>query len=126
MFLDVLAALRRVKALEQIVIVASEPAVEFATDDRVVVIEDIAKDGQSPAASAGIRTAVAAGIERVLLVPGDVPLLVPEELDALLEGAADEHTQVVIVPDRHQEGTNALVLCPPDAIEPSFGPGSVA
>ena len=33
---------------------------------------------------------------------------------------------VVIVPDRHGAGTNALLLSPPDAIEPSFGPGSFA
>ena len=31
---------------------------------------------------------------------------------------------VVIVPDRHGTGTNALLLAPPDAIDPSFGPGS--
>ena len=33
---------------------------------------------------------------------------------------------MVIVPDRHGAGTNALLLSPPDAIEPSFGPGSFA
>jgi 2-phospho-L-lactate guanylyltransferase len=31
---------------------------------------------------------------------------------------------VVIVPDRHGTGTNALLLTPPNAIEPAFGPGS--
>jgi 2-phospho-L-lactate guanylyltransferase len=30
----------------------------------------------------------------------------------------------VIVPDRHGSGTNGLLLRPPDAIAPSFGPGS--
>jgi 2-phospho-L-lactate guanylyltransferase len=30
----------------------------------------------------------------------------------------------VIVPDRHGTGTNALVIAPPGAFEPSFGPGS--
>ena len=30
----------------------------------------------------------------------------------------------MVVPDRHGTGTNALLLQPPDAIEPSFGPGS--
>jgi 2-phospho-L-lactate guanylyltransferase len=30
------------------------------------------------------------------------------------------------VPDRHGTGTNALVIAPPDAVEPSFGPGSFA
>ena len=32
----------------------------------------------------------------------------------------------MIVADRHGTGTNALVLSPPDAIEPAFGPGSFA
>jgi 2-phospho-L-lactate guanylyltransferase len=31
---------------------------------------------------------------------------------------------VVIVPDRHDTGTNSLLLHPPTAIAPSFGPGS--
>ena len=30
----------------------------------------------------------------------------------------------MIVPDRHGTGTNGLLLAPPDAIAPSFGPGS--
>ena len=30
----------------------------------------------------------------------------------------------MIVPDRHGTGTNGLLLAPPAAIEPSFGPGS--
>jgi 2-phospho-L-lactate guanylyltransferase len=33
---------------------------------------------------------------------------------------------VAIVPDRHGTGTNALLLTPPDAFAPSFGPGSFA
>jgi 2-phospho-L-lactate/phosphoenolpyruvate guanylyltransferase len=31
----------------------------------------------------------------------------------------------VVVPDRHGTGTNALLLSPPNVIEPSFGPGSL-
>jgi 2-phospho-L-lactate guanylyltransferase len=30
----------------------------------------------------------------------------------------------VIVPDRHGDGTNALLLTPPDALTPSFGEAS--
>jgi 2-phospho-L-lactate guanylyltransferase len=125
MFQDVLASLRRVEGIEQIVIVASEPSVDFATAEDVAVLEDERRDGQSPAALAGIRWATAAGFDRVLLVPGDTPLLEAAELDALLNGAEADGTQVVIVPDRHHEGTNALLLSPPGAIEPSFGPGSL-
>ena len=124
MFLDVLAALRRTRGIEQVVIVASEPSVEFAADDDVVVLEDHDGDGQSAAASIGIRWAEASGYERVLLVPGDAPLLAAAELDALLDGAEAEATAVVIVPDRHHTGTNGLLLTPPSAIAPSFGPSS--
>jgi 2-phospho-L-lactate/phosphoenolpyruvate guanylyltransferase len=124
MFMDVLAALRHVNGLEQIVIVASEPNVDFAADHQVVVLEDELQEGQTAAALMGIGWALAAGFERVLLVPGDTPLLAVEEVQALLEGAGS--TPVVIVPDRHQAGTNALLLRPPDVIEPSFGPDSLA
>jgi 2-phospho-L-lactate guanylyltransferase len=67
----------------------------------------------------------------VLCIPGDCPALDPQELDALLAAeqsgdgtGADGPAQVVIVPDRHGTGTNGLLLTPPDAIAPSFGPGS--
>ena len=39
---------------------------------------------------------------------------------------ARRSADVVIVPDRHGTGTNALVLSPPDAIVPAFGEGSKA
>ncbi len=45
--------------------------------------------------------------------------------DENLKGS-DPGREVVIVPDRHGTGTNALLLTPPDAIEPAFGPGSFA
>jgi 2-phospho-L-lactate guanylyltransferase len=39
-------------------------------------------------------------------------------------GVAEGAREVVIVPDRHGTGTNALVLTPPDVLAPSFGPDS--
>ncbi|MEA2142240.1 MAG: 2-phospho-L-lactate/phosphoenolpyruvate guanylyltransferase [Solirubrobacteraceae bacterium] len=125
MFQDVLSSLRKVDAIERVVIVASEPSVEFAADEQVVLLPDDVQDGQSAATATGIRWAMDRGFDRVLLVPGDTPLLVSDELTALLDGAAADGTQVVIVPDRHEEGTNALLMSPPDAIQPSFGPGSL-
>jgi 2-phospho-L-lactate guanylyltransferase len=59
-----------------------------------------------------------------VLLPGDCPLLEPRELEGLLTGIPESY--VAIVPDRHGEGTNALVLSPPGAIRPAFGEGSRA
>jgi 2-phospho-L-lactate guanylyltransferase len=126
MFQDVVSSLRKVEGIEQVVIVASEPTVEFSAEEEVVLLQDEVQEGQSAATLIGIRWAIEAGFERVLLVPGDTPLLSVEEVDALLAGAAADGTAVVVVPDRHETGTNALLLAPPTAIAPGFGPDSLA
>lgn len=123
MVTDVLAALERVRGLDGVIVVTGEPvAAVLARAAGAEVVHDDAEDGQSAATLLGIARAVERGAERVLLVPGDCPALDAAELDALLAGDDD----VVIVPDRHGSGTNALVLRPPTAIAPSFGPGSRA
>jgi 2-phospho-L-lactate/phosphoenolpyruvate guanylyltransferase len=123
MFTDVLSAIRRAQGLDGIAVVTSDRTAEAAASGRQVrVLRDTAQAGQSEAALIGIRHALAEGYERVVLVPGDTPLVQPGDLAALLAGERG----VTIVPDRHGTGTNALVLAPPDAIEPSFGEGSFA
>lgn len=126
MFQDVVSSLRKVQGIGQVVIVTAEPTVEFSAEEQVVLLQDELQEGQSAAALIGIRWAIEAGFERVLLVPGDTPLLAVDEVDAMLAGAALDRTSVVIVPDRHDTGTNALLLAPPDVVKPSFGPDSLA
>lgn len=126
MFSDVLTSLRRVPGLDAVVVVTADRVADAAArGERVQVLFDTAQAGQSAAALIGIRHAQAAGFERVLLVPGDTPLLDPREVAALLTRADEETLDVMVVPDRHGTGTNALLLAPPGAIEPSFGPGSL-
>jgi 2-phospho-L-lactate guanylyltransferase len=126
MFSDVLSSLRKVERLELITVVTGDPAAEAAAHgDRISVVHDPLDAGQSAAASVGIRHAMAGGFERVLLIPGDTPMLDPLEIDALLARGEEDGMQVVIVPDRHGTGTNALLITPPDAFEPSFGPESL-
>jgi 2-phospho-L-lactate/phosphoenolpyruvate guanylyltransferase len=123
MFIDVLSSIRRVPELDEIAVVTSDAAAGSAAGGYGVrVLPDPAQAGQSEAALTGIRHALAEGYDRVVLIPGDTPLLRPGDLAGLLAGAGG----VVIVPDRHGTGTNALVLTPPDAIAPSFGEGSFA
>lgn len=116
----VLQALMRVEALDELIVVTREPRAAAAAREVGARIVEDDETGHSAAALLGIAAARAA---RVLLVPGDCPLLDPTEVDALLAGAGPG---VTVVPDRHGTGTNALVLDPPSAIEPSFGPGSCA
>jgi 2-phospho-L-lactate guanylyltransferase len=59
----------------------------------------------------------------VLIVPADLPLITPEDVRAMLDLAKDPPV-VVLAPDRHHSGTNALLVCPVGLIEYDFGPGS--
>jgi 2-phospho-L-lactate guanylyltransferase len=127
MLTDVLTALRRARRVDRVVVVTSENAADaLARAHDAVTIRDPAEPGHNPAAAEGVRWAVEQGARRVLLVPGDCPALSPAEVDDLLIAHPGSDRRVTIVPDRHGTGTNALVLCPPDAIAPSFGPGSRA
>jgi 2-phospho-L-lactate guanylyltransferase len=124
MFADVLAQIRRAGELEAVLVVSGEPAVQkLAGDTGATVIDDPAEKGQSHAALAGLARAAAKGYERALLVPGDCPLVDPAELDRLVSGST---AALVIVPDRHGSGTNALLLDPTGPFEPRFGPGSLS
>jgi 2-phospho-L-lactate guanylyltransferase len=63
------------------------------------------------------------GASGVLVIPADLPLLNDRVVDLLIQSAIDPPV-MVIAPDRHQDGTNALLLSPPGLIEYDFGPKS--
>jgi 2-phospho-L-lactate/phosphoenolpyruvate guanylyltransferase len=124
---DVLSALHECAAIERTIVVTGEPAVAAAAAYLgSLVIADAPEQGQSAAVARGIARALAEGFERALCIPGDCPALDPLETDAFLSTAIASERAVAIVPDRHGTGTNGLLLAPPDAIEPSFGPDSCA
>ncbi len=76
---------------------------------------------------AGRDEAVAGGAAAVLIVPIDLPDVTPAAIDAVAATLDDPRRPfVTIVPDRHGRGTNALLIAPPDAIEPCFGGDSHA
>jgi 2-phospho-L-lactate guanylyltransferase len=81
---------------------------------------------RSQGLNVGLRQAreevIAAGADALLVVPIDLPLVSPEALEAVLAPLDDPFRPlVVLVPDRHGRGTNALLVAPPDAIEFGFG-----
>ena len=112
-----------------VIVAADELAVPSAFQGMNVSV--LVHDGDlNEALRAGRDAAVAAGATAVLILPGDLPLLTVEALDHLLIAAdaalaaGDGEPLVVIVPADARGGTNALVLSPPDVIEPSFGAAS--
>jgi 2-phospho-L-lactate/phosphoenolpyruvate guanylyltransferase len=80
--------------------------------------------GLNTAIRQGQDWAVDAGADALLVLLPDLPLIDPEDIQALIRAAGDG--SAVIAPDRHGTGTNALLLSPPDAIMPVFGERSAS
>jgi 2-phospho-L-lactate guanylyltransferase len=122
MLADVLLGLRESRLVDRIAVVTGEPqAIEVAAEYEAEHIDDPDDAGHVEAAAIGVADAIAHGDECVALLAGDCPLLEGFELDRELDAQAPG---VAVIPDRHGTGTNGLILTPPDAIEPAFGPGS--
>src|SRR3954454_5405796 len=129
MLADVLAALGRAEHVERIIVVTGARRAERValaqaqrTATPLEVLRDQVDHGHPEAATLGIVRALATRATCVTLLPGDCPLLDSNELDAALTRAGEG--RVAVIPDRHGTGTNGLVMAPPDAIGPAFGPGS--
>lgn len=124
MVTDVLIALRRASSVDRVLVVTADTGIEaLAHGYDADTVHDPDAPSHSAAAQIGVSEAVLRGARRVLLVAGDTPALDPGEIDALLQ-RNEPAPDVVVLCDRHGEGTNGLLLTPPDVIEPAFGPGS--
>ena len=124
MFLDTLHKLRRARTIDETIVVTADEAVARHSKwlgHRVLIrAED---HGHSEDAIAGARRAADLGADRVAMLPVDCPLFEPAELDAHLGRTP---RTALIIPDAAGTGTNGLILNPPDAFEPAFGPDSCA
>ncbi len=129
MLADVLAAIGEAREVERVIVVTGERRAEriaLRAAQRITTPLEVLRDpddrGHSEAATLGIVRARALGAGCVALLPGDCPLLDASEVDGALERMRSG--RVSVVPDRHGSGTNGLIMAPPDAIRPGFGPGS--
>lgn len=81
--------------------------------------------GMNAAATAGIGVARQRGATTTIVLPADIPLICPADIEELLAAAGSAQRAVVIGASRDGQGTNALLLRPPEVIAPAFGPPSV-
>jgi 2-phospho-L-lactate guanylyltransferase len=106
--------------------VVDEPAARsVAVLGGAIPIADPGTGDMNAAVAAGVAAARRYGAGTVLVVPGDVPLISSGDLEALLDSAGQAPRAVVVGSSRDGQGTNALLLRPPDVIAPGFGPPSV-
>lgn len=120
---DVLAALAQVRELDRLVLVTREPhAVTLARRFGAFILSEPSNRGQTAAVERAFAQARRQGASAVLALPGDVPLIAPTDVEAILR--AGERADLVLVPSRDGRGTNAMWLRLPLGLPLRFGEDS--
>jgi 2-phospho-L-lactate guanylyltransferase len=125
MLADVLAACRRAGLSELLVVTETAAGRAAAERHGARVLADPGA-GLNGAVAAAARLATDAGAGALLVLPGDVPLASPAELQTLVQAADGLERVLVAAPDTAGLGTNALLLRPPTLVAPAYGEASLA
>ena len=119
-----LETLTDLKELEKVLVVSRDPnALALA---RSYGARTVQEEGQPQLNTALKRATVVAQVyatRGVLVLPADLPLISREDVLTLINRAG-EPPVVVIAPDRHEKGTNALLISPAGLIDYDFGGNS--
>jgi 2-phospho-L-lactate/phosphoenolpyruvate guanylyltransferase len=112
------------KEVEEVLVISRDPqALSIARQHGARTVRE---DGQPELNTALRRATVIAQVyatRGVLILPADLPLVTRQDVLTLIERAG-EPPAVVIAPDRHGTGTNALLISPAGLIEYDFGENS--
>jgi 2-phospho-L-lactate/phosphoenolpyruvate guanylyltransferase len=123
---DVLSALAAAPGLNGIVVVTVDAAAsELARRYGARVLAVGARDGQTGAVRATARGLAREGRAAMLTIPGDVPLITPEEVQQLVR-AHDRTPDFIITPAHDERGSNAILCAPPELVPLQFGDDSFA
>jgi len=119
---DVFGAVSTLKGYGRFVISDDPQVLDEARRFGLEALTDTEGQGQSAAVRQGFAAAWERGFTAALTIPGDVPAVTAEELDALCTFRPE--IEVLLAPDRERLGTNGLRLVPPHAITLRFGEDS--
>lgn len=116
--------LKSVDDIEHVLVVSRDTAaLALARDHGARTVQEDGAPQLNIALTRATFVARAYNTHGVLVIPADLPLITTEDIQAMLRCAYDPPV-VVVSPDRHRTGTNALLISPPGLIEYDFGPDS--
>jgi len=124
LFESTFTKLQEIPEIDRILVVSREDhALNWCETHGGVALMEDEHSSLNLAISKAQAHACQAGVERVMVLPSDLPLMTSKDINSLI-CLAEGTRKLVIVPDHYQSGTNALVMSDPDLIQPRFGSGS--
>jgi 2-phospho-L-lactate guanylyltransferase len=126
MLRDVLGALARTPAVEPWLVTRDGEVEAIARAHGVRVLREESNRGHTAAVAFAQREAERAGAHVFVTIPGDVPCVRPDEIEALVAGARSAPSGAAFAASRSGVGTNGVALAPPGAMPLTFGEPSFA
>ena len=118
--LDVIA---QVKSIDGAIVVSRDLTIlELARQRHAITLME-SDSGLNPALTQAAHWAAQHHARSVIIIPVDLPLITAADLAEIIDRAQEERC-IVIAPDRPEDGTNVLLVRPPEAIHFSYGPAS--
>lgn len=119
---NTLETLASVPEIEHSLVVSRDPeALTIAREYGARTVQEQGSPQLNIALTRATMVALSYSVQGVLIVPADLPLLSVDDIREVVR-RAEGAPVVVITPDRHHQGTNALLISPPGLIKYEFGP----
>lgn len=120
MLKDVLTTIKMAKYIKQTIVTSRDETVrQLAKDFGVLSFEENEFGGLNQAISETVNWCILKGVLSTLILPADIPAVIPLDLNRIF--TQKENSGIVISPSRNGEGTNALLLAPPNVIPTFYG-----
>jgi 2-phospho-L-lactate/phosphoenolpyruvate guanylyltransferase len=131
-----LETLNGVSAIQRTLVVSRDPAVlKIARRHGVSTFGESDKQDLNLAITRAAHIAMAQQADAVLIIPADLPFINVEDVEMMTAAMVPSNGQaangyyyqsraIIICPDHSNDGTNALLVCPPAGFTFQYGPGS--
>jgi 2-phospho-L-lactate guanylyltransferase len=121
LLLHTISTLRQIHEVHQVLVISRDPqALALARKHGARSVQETTGSQLNRALARATMVAKRNQSQGILIVPADLPLLTPQDIETIIAKAVDPPV-VVISPDRRREGTNTLLVSPPGLIQYDFG-----
>lgn len=120
----ILSVIQEVSRIAGTLVISRDPKVlAIAREYGARTVQEGGTPELNLALTRGVEVVKQWGAEAVFVLPADLPFIEAEDLMAIID-MGEEPMSVVIASDHGRDGTNALLLRPPDIIKFQYGEGS--
>ena len=121
---NTLETLPSVPEIEPSLVVSRDPeALTIAREYGARTVQEQGSPQLNIALTRATMVALSHSVQGVIIIPADLPLITVEDIREVIKHGLNPPV-VVITPDRHHKGTNALLVSPAGLLKYEFGPGS--